>query len=213
MKLLINGIVQGVGFRPFIHKLVTEYGLYGWVRNSTDGVAIELEGSEETLTSFLQDVEKKKPKLALIERMEWNFEEELAGYNKFEIVKSAGNEERFTLISPDVCTCDDCLNELFNKNNRRYRFPFINCTNCGPRFTIIKDIPYDRDKTTMNSFPMCSECNEEYCNIEDRRYHAQPDCCYDCGPELAFCDSEGNFLDGDPIENAVKYIKSGKLLH
>lgn len=212
MKLEVNGIVQGVGFRPFIHKLVRDYNLKGWVMNTTTGVAMEVEGKEESLINFAQDIKIKSPKLAVIEKISMELYNELKSYDNFKIVKSTENEGKFTLISPDVCICDDCLRELFDKNNRRYKFPFINCTNCGPRFTIIKDVPYDRDKTTMSVFPMCSECRNEYENIEDRRYHAQPDCCFKCGPELYFMDKDGEIINADAIEAAADYIKNGSII-
>lgn len=208
----IGGIVQGVGFRPFIHKLVNEYGLKGWVKNTSFGVEMELEGNDEILYVFKEDIIRKKPMLAEIEYVKVEKLKGLIGYNDFKIIKSTGQQEKTALISPDVCICDDCLEELKDPSNRRYRFPFINCTNCGPRFTIIKDIPYDRNKTTMNSFPMCESCNEEYTDIENRRYHAQPDCCFDCGPKLFFLNDRGNKLEGDPIELAREYIKEGKII-
>lgn len=208
----VNGIVQGVGFRPFIHKLVKQYNLTGWVKNTSSGVIIEVEGKKEVLQNFFDDIKDKSPKLSEIEKISFEFYENLKEYEGFEIIKSTDDNEKFTLISPDVCICDDCLKELFSSDDRRYRFPFINCTNCGPRFTIIKDIPYDRDKTTMNVFPMCSECKREYKDIENRRYHAQPDCCYECGPRLIFYDASGKEIDGDSISMAKDILKKGKIL-
>lgn len=207
----INGIVQGVGFRPFIHRLVKEYGLNGWVKNTSTGVEMEVEGDEKNLTSFIKDIKLKSPKLSEIEKIKYSFDKNLKNYKGFNIIKSTDFSEKFTLISPDVCICDDCLRELFDSNNRRYQFPFINCTNCGPRFTIIKDIPYDRKKTTMEAFPMCEECIDEYHNIDDRRYHAQPDCCFECGPKVFFMDEKGREID-NPIETAKKYLKEGRIL-
>lgn len=212
LHLEVNGIVQGVGFRPFIHKLVEAYKLKGWVKNSSMGVIIEVEGEEDDLIGFSEDVKQKSPKLAVIEKMSAEFFDNLKNFQGFKIIKSTEDHERFTLISPDVCICDDCLRELFDKNNRRYRFPFINCTNCGPRFTIIKDIPYDRDKTTMKSFPMCTSCEGEYHDINNRRYHAQPNCCFDCGPELFFTDNKGNKINNDPIDTAKNYLRDGRII-
>ena len=137
----IHGIVQGVGFRPFIHKLVTQYRLCGFIKNTSSGVELELEGERAELERFAADVPRRAPKLAVIESMEVRYTEELAGYTDFHILKSKTEEFRNTLISPDICICDDCLRELRDKKDRRYRYPFINCTNCGPRFTIIKDVP------------------------------------------------------------------------
>lgn len=207
----VNGIVQGVGFRPFIHKLVENYGIKGWVKNTSSGVIMEVEGDNDALISFYNDIKTKNPKLSDIEKICYEYYEDIKNYDTFTIIKSTEEKEKYTLISPDVCTCDDCIEELFNPDNRRYRFPFINCTNCGPRFTIIKDIPYDRDMTTMDTFPMCNECKGEYMDIEDRRYHAQPDCCFKCGPRLFFMDTNKE-IEGDPIELAKKYIKSGKII-
>lgn len=215
MEIHVNGIVQGVGFRPFIHKLVREYGLFGYVKNTSSGVIIEVEGDKNKLQEFTRDIKLKSPKLSVIENIDINIYDELMNYEDFKIIKSTNeSNERFTLISPDVCTCEDCQRELFDKSDRRYRFPFINCTNCGPRFSIINDIPYDRDKTTMSEFIMCDDCSVEYKDIEDRRYHAQPDCCFDCGPELYFTDRNGNIQgEGeDPIKVARSYIKDGKII-
>lgn len=210
--LAVNGIVQGVGFRPFIHKLVKDYNLKGWVKNTANGVEIELEGNEEVLYKFLEDLKQKKPKLAVIESIDKQFYNEIKGYTDFNIIKSTSDTTRFTLISPDVAICDDCLNEMMDKNDRRYLFPFINCTNCGPRFTIIKDVPYDRDKTTMKLFKMCEDCENEYKDIEDRRYHAQPDCCYSCGPTLYYKNFYGDILIHDVLTHVKNDLKDGKII-
>ena len=160
-KIAVHGIVQGVGFRPFIHKLVQEYGLRGFIKNTSSGVELELEGERETLERFTEALPLRAPKLAVIEIVEAEFTAELKNYPDFRILKSKTEEFRNTLISPDICICDDCLRELRDRNDRRYRYPFINCTNCGPRFTIIKDVPYDRCKTSMSEFPMCPDCDRE----------------------------------------------------
>ena len=208
----IHGIVQGVGFRPFIHRLVSQYGLCGFIKNTSSGVELELEGEREELERFAGELPEKAPKLAVIESMEITYTDELAGYRDFRILKSKTEEFRNTLISPDICICDDCLRELWDRNDRRYRYPFINCTNCGPRFTIIKDLPYDRAKTSMSSFPMCPECDREYHDIENRRYHDQPDCCPECGPSVFFLDADGREQTGDAIELARDALKSGKII-
>lgn len=212
VHLRIHGIVQGVGFRPFIHKLVGSYGLTGYIKNTSSGVELELEGSRPALERFVRDVPERAPKLAVIESVEAEYSDELRGFTGFEIRKSLQEAVRNTLISPDICICDDCLRELFNKNDRRYRYPFINCTNCGPRFTIIKDVPYDRAKTSMSDFPMCPDCDREYRDIEDRRYHAQPDCCPECGPRVFFLGADGTELPGNAIETAREYIKAGRIV-
>ena len=208
----IHGIVQGVGFRPFIHKLVLHYKLRGTVKNTSSGVELELEGERAELERFVSDVPEKAPKLAVIENVECEYSPELKHFADFRILESKTELSRNTLISPDICICDDCLRELRDRNDRRYRYPFINCTNCGPRFTIIKDVPYDRCKTSMSEFPMCGDCDREYHDIEDRRYHAQPDCCPDCGPHVFFLDSEGREIPGDAIEIAREAVKSGKII-
>ena len=180
----VNGIVQGVGFRPFIHKQITRYCLNGWIRNTSAGAEIELEGEEPDIDSFLDDLWTRAPKLAVIRSVEFDKYPELKHYPDFRIIESKSLNSRDTLISPDVCICDDCLAQLRDPSDKRYHYPFINCTNCGPRFTIIKDVPYDRPLTTMGIFPMCPDCSKEYKTITDRRYHAQPTCCPDCGPHL-----------------------------
>ena len=208
----VSGIVQGVGFRPFIHKQITDHSLCGWIRNTSTGAEMRLEGSREALACFVEELRTKKPALALIEKIDTEVYEPLEGFTDFQIIASKSGQERDTLISPDVCTCDDCLRELFDPADRRYRYPFINCTNCGPRFTIIRDIPYDRDKTTMAAFPMCDECRVEYTGITDRRYHAQPDCCPACGPRLVFTDVSGCEIPGDPVRSAQKLLREGGIL-
>lgn len=208
----IHGIVQGVGFRPFIHKLVLHYELRGYIKNTSSGVELELEGERAELERFAADVPAKAPKLAVIESVECVYSPELRGFTGFEILQSRTEASRNTLISPDICICDDCLRELRDKNDRRYKYPFINCTNCGPRFTIIKDVPYDRCKTSMSEFPMCPDCEREYRDITDRRYHAQPDCCPVCGPRVFFLNAEGRELHGDAIELAREYLKSGRIV-
>lgn len=215
IEVEINGIVQGVGFRPFIHKLVQQYELKGYVKNTSSGVFIEAEGDIKNLHSFIEDIKYKKPTLAVIETIEYLYFENIKDFKEFKIIKSTednDNGEKFTLVSPDVCTCEDCLKELFDRSDPRYRFPFINCTNCGPRFTIIKNIPYDRNQTVMEAFPLCEECKQEYCDINNRRYHAQPDCCYSCGPTLSFTDHKGNEFPGDAIINARNYLLDNRII-
>lgn len=210
-NILIKGIVQGVGFRPFIHKLVKNYNLSGWVLNSNQGVEIEVEGKTEEINSFVNAIKEKLPPLAKIEKIEVS-QLPLVGYKEFSIKKSIVKEEdSFVLVSPDISICEDCLQELFEPHNRRFRYPFINCTNCGPRFTIIKDIPYDRKKTTMDNFKMCSLCQNEYDDIEDRRYHAQPNACADCGPQVSLYQNKRKIEGIDPLEKAVKLLKEGKI--
>lgn len=206
--LSINGIVQGVGFRPFIHKRVSDFCLTGKIRNTSFGVSLKLEGEREKVEDFTRTLVADAPPLAEIYEIKTEFSDSLCGYTGFSIEESEAGERK-TFISPDAAVCEDCLSELFDKNDRRYRYPFINCTNCGPRFTITRDIPYDRKNTTMSSFPMCEPCAEEYSDLESRRYHAQPDCCPECGPRLVFLDGDGREVAGDAVENAAKLLKSG----
>ena len=191
LRLKINGIVQGVGFRPFINRLVREYSLAGYIRNTSSGVELELDGERESLENFVIAIQPRAPKLAVIENISATYGLPPANFSGFEIRSSETEESRNTLISPDICICEDCLRELNDSRDKRFRYPFINCTNCGPRFTIIKDVPYDRARTSMSDFPMCPECEREYKDIENRRYHAQPDCCPDCGPEVTYYGPDG----------------------
>ena len=208
----IHGIVQGVGFRPFIHKLVLHYALRGTIKNTSSGVELELEGERPELERFLADLPEKAPKLAVIERVEYDFSPELKGFSDFQILTSRTEAQRNTLISPDIGICEDCLRELRDPRDRRYRYPFINCTNCGPRFTIIKDVPYDRAKTSMSAFPMCPDCDREYHDIENRRYHAQPDCCPVCGPHVYYLDAAGERVEGDAVELTRAALRDGKII-
>ena len=211
-NIQIHGIVQGVGFRPFVHRLVGEYGLTGTIRNTSSGVELELEGERATLEAFVHALPERAPVLAVIEKIETNYGGALRGYEGFQILASLREEKRNTLLSPDIGLCPDCLRELRDPKDRRYRYPFINCTNCGPRFTIIKDVPYDRPLTSMGRFPMCPDCEREYHDITNRRYHAQPDCCPVCGPRVFYCDAEGAELPGDAIELARETIKAGGIV-
>jgi hydrogenase maturation protein HypF len=179
----VNGIVQGVGFRPFVYGLAMRLGLKGWVRNTSAGVDIELDGNQDKLEAFVKALREETPPLARIDELITSVKA-VNGFTQFEIVHSEAIPEAFQPISPDVSICPDCLRELFDPHDRRYRYPFINCTNCGPRFTIIKDIPYDRPKTTMAPFEMCADCAVEYQNPLDRRFHAQPVACLECGPKV-----------------------------
>ncbi|MBO6163851.1 MAG: carbamoyltransferase HypF [Lachnospiraceae bacterium] len=214
VNIKVRGIVQGVGFRPYIHRLVEEHALAGWIRNTSYGAELMLSGEADALDAFIKALPEQAPALALIEEVTVTPSEEAKNLRDFRILPSAGALRRDTLISPDVCTCPDCLRELFDPADRRYRYPFINCTNCGPRFTIIRDIPYDRANTTMAAFPMCGPCQKEYGDIRDRRYHAQPDCCPDCGPRLQYLES-GKMSAGreeDPIKRAQEALRVGKIL-
>ena len=193
-----------------MHRLASDHGLFGWAKNTSSGLVLELEGESPAIESFLHGVRNDAPPLSNVESVSVTELMGLAGYQSFQIIPSTREDRIDTLVSPDISICDECRCELFNPDDRRYRYPFINCTNCGPRFTMIRGIPYDRAKTTMDRFPMCPECMAEYGDIKNRRYHAQPNCCPRCGPKLFFLDSKGNEGTKDPIEEALNYLKEGK---
>ena len=187
----INGIVQGVGFRPFIYNLALEHNLTGWVCNSASGVDIEVTGEAGDVSNFTAAIPQQAPPLAQIDSIEdWPIEDQSPV--GFTIIPSQDQATDFIPVSPDVAICEQCRQELFDPTDRRYRYPFINCTNCGPRFTIIKEIPYDRPKTTMAGFEMCPDCRAEYENPRDRRFHAQPVACPVCGPQVWLEDAQGS---------------------
>ncbi|MBN2049557.1 MAG: carbamoyltransferase HypF, partial [Spirochaetales bacterium] len=190
----VYGLVQGVGFRPFVYRIAAENGLSGWVKNTTRGVELEIQGSEAGVFSFLHSLEYHAPPLSRVERVISEETTPEAGRSSFEIIKSRSSSGEITRVSPDVCVCDDCLSDMETQPNR-IDYPFTNCTNCGPRFTIIRDLPYDRGKTTMESFNLCSSCRAEYEDITNRRFHAQPNACADCGPVCTFTDRHGSFSE------------------
>ena len=183
VRIHVTGIVQGVGFRPFVYGLAKRLDLTGWVRNTSAGVDIEVDGPSEVLEAFTELLEVEAPPLAQIDEIIIAIRQPNS-YSTFEILHSKVIPQAFQPISPDVSICDDCLHELFDPEDHRYLYPFINCTNCGPRFTIIEDIPYDRPNTTMADFDMCQYCAAEYSDPSNRRFHAQPVACPDCGPSV-----------------------------
>jgi hydrogenase maturation protein HypF len=207
----VEGIVQGVGFRPYVYTLATGLGLAGFVGNDVDGVFVEVEGPKDAVGEFLRTLEHDPPPLARIERVTAR---PIApdGGTSFVIAPSGPGGPRRTLISADTATCADCLRELDDPDDRRYRYPFINCTNCGPRFTIVRDVPYDRPFTTMAPFAMCQACAAEYHDPADRRFHAQPVCCPACGPRLTLRDRAGSPLPGDPLSRAAGLLADGQIL-
>jgi len=208
----VRGIVQGVGFRPFVYQLAVKYNLKGWVCNTSEDVKIEVEGQAEYIEQFLVALQEQTPPRASIERITTT-RCPPARYETFEIRHSVAEEGKYQLISPDIATCQDCLKEILDPEDRRYRYPFTNCTNCGPRFTIIKDIPYDRPLTTMNPFQMCPECQAEYDNPLNRRFHAQPNACPKCGPRLELVDNQGNSIDStDAIATTSQLLREGKIV-
>jgi hydrogenase maturation protein HypF len=210
-RVRVEGIVQGVGFRPFVHALAGRLGLAGLVGNDAGGVFVEVEGSAETVERFLEALAAEAPPLAVIERVTAT-RLTPTGIRGFAIAPSQAGGERQALVSPDTATCPDCLGELADPSDRRYRYPFINCTNCGPRFTIVRDVPYDRPATTMAGFAMCADCAREYHDPAHRRFHAQPVCCPECGPALALLDRDGRAADGDPLEGAAARLRDGAVV-
>ncbi|MCP4575725.1 MAG: carbamoyltransferase HypF [Deltaproteobacteria bacterium] len=208
----IEGIVQGVGFRPFIYQLAGRYGLSGYVGNTDFGVDLEVEGSDANITSFMASVVTSPPPLAHIASVQWT-DIPVKNQQSFEITKSKSRRERSALISPDAGICEDCSRELLDPLDRRFRYPFINCTNCGPRYTIIKDIPYDRIATTMASFKMCPVCQKEYEDPADRRFHAQPNACWVCGPVPSLYDANGKkMVCDDPVRETISLLQQGAVL-
>ncbi|MCX8069676.1 MAG: acylphosphatase, partial [Thermodesulfovibrionales bacterium] len=178
----VRGIVQGVGFRPFIFNLAERFNLKGSVKNTSQGVEIDIEGNE--VDTFVELLKKESPPLSMIDKIE-TCQLPIQYFKEFRILES-DSTSGFTLISPDISICADCLRELLDSNNRRFQYPFINCTNCGPRYSITQRVPYDRPNTTMAIFKMCNDCLTEYHNPRDRRFHAQPNACPVCGPQLSF---------------------------
>ncbi len=211
-RLEVRGTVQGVGFRPFIYRLAREQQLSGWVQNTSGSVVIEVEGDEEALSRFLDSLPRRAPPMAHIENVAAT-SQPVRGESGFFIRESRAEAERCQPISPDVATCGECLREVFSPGDRRYLYPFTNCTDCGPRFTIIRDIPYDRPLTTMRDFTMCPDCREEYDDPLDRRFHAQPNACPRCGPALRLTDTAGTDISGpDVIGRVVELLGEGDIV-
>ncbi|MBN2168740.1 MAG: carbamoyltransferase HypF, partial [Actinobacteria bacterium] len=211
LQISVTGIIQGVGFRPFIYRKACELGLKGSVCNTNLGVTINLSGEPEKLDQFINAVKGEAPPAAVIDSITVQrispFEND-----RFEISKSTVSGDREVLISPDLGTCEECVKELFDPADRRYRYPFINCTNCGPRFTIIENTPYDRRSTSMSSFTMCDQCREEYEDPMNRRFHAQPNACPRCGPRLLLVNREGEKLPGEPVDVVSEMLKRGEIV-
>jgi len=210
-KATIRGIVQGVGFRPFVYQLAKKNGLGGYVVNTSEGVDIEVEGELQKVEAFFGQIQADSPPLARITSVETHYLPH-CHYQDFVIRPSRIEAQQSVLISPDICICEDCLKEMNDPGDHRYRYPFINCTNCGPRYTIIRDIPYDRENTTMASFTMCERCQREYDDPMNRRFHAQLNACFDCGPHLSLYDHAGQVLHGiDPVGKTRELLKEGKI--
>jgi hydrogenase maturation protein HypF len=203
-RVFIQGVVQGVGFRPFVYALASRLMLRGWVRNTSAGVEIAVDGTGEALEAFVKALQEQAPPLARIDTLRLE-PHDPDGFTSFDILQSQALPRAFQPVSPDVGTCSDCLREMFDPADRRYRYPFINCTNCGPRFTIIRDIPYDRPLTTMAAFEMCAACAAEYRDPRDRRFHAQPVACPSCGPQIWLEQGGARIGEG---EQAVRLARS-----
>ena len=218
-RIHITGIVQGVGFRPFVYNLALQKGLTGWVCNTSAGVDIEVNGNPDDISIFIQAIKSEAPPLSRIDSLEAH-SIPAHDYSSFEIVESVALPDAFQPISPDICICPDCLKELFDPADRRYRYPFINCTNCGPRLTIIDDIPYDRPNTTMRDFNMCPDCQAEYTDPSNRRFHAQPIACPVCGPQVWFeystssnkSNPRSSIKGDEAILTTQKLLKKGKIV-
>ena len=215
VRARVEGTVQGVGFRPHAYRLASELGCSGWVRNDERGVLLEVEGDERSVIAFLALLESRAPPLATIERV-WPQELAPRGGSGFAILQSRSGSESRAPISPDTATCEACLHELLDPGDRRHRYPFINCTDCGPRFTIIRAVPYDRPQTTMSGFAMCERCAAEYDDPADRRFHAQPNACALCGPRARLTDALGNELDpgdaSDAVSSAARALLAGAIV-
>ncbi len=202
-SIKITGVVQGVGFRPFIYNLASYFNINGYVTNDENGVLIEIETTKDILDKFCKQIKEQKPPLSQIESINIKSINQKKIYTDFQIIKSKSSDNLTVMVPSDISICDDCKKELEDKNNRRYQYPFISCTNCGPRFSIIKNLPYDRINTSMDKFPMCKKCEKEYTNPKDRRYHAQTIGCFDCGPKI---------ISDETIDEIVEFIKDGKII-
>ncbi len=213
VKIVIRGVVQGVGFRPFIFRLAKELGIKGWIINSSQGVFIDAEAERNTLESFIIRIETDKPKNSYIQSFEHTWLD-AEGFTSFEIRESKESGIKTALVLPDISTCNDCLEEIFDPDNRRYLYPFTNCTNCGPRYSIIADLPYDRCNTTMGEFEMCPECRAEYSDPLNRRFHAEPTACPKCGPQVTLTGIDGKVLyeKHEAILGAVNALRDGKII-
>ncbi len=213
--MLVKGVVQGVGFRPFVYRLAIEKGLSGFVQNRGDaGVKIVIEGEASQLDGFINELRAKKPPLSEIDDIIVDYRKENVGYSTFKIESSfTGGEERGSIIPPDISICDKCVKELGNKHDRRYQYFFITCTDCGPRYTLINRLPYDRNNTSMNFFKMCTKCSREYGSKNDRRFHAQTNACSKCGPQLKLTDNKGESLGIiDDIKKVGQLLDEGNIL-
>lgn len=213
VEILVRGIVQGVGFRPFVFKLASRFKISGTVTNTSSGVIIQAHSAADDLGSFIEALSAEAPPLARIIDLQYTALESPLRAESFSIIASQVSENVQAIIPPDIAICDDCQKELIDSEDHRFHYPFTNCTNCGPRFTIVEAIPYDRPKTSMKIFPMCASCAEEYKAPENRRFHAQPNACPDCGPSISWHDSQGILLPcDDVIKTAVSALGDNKIV-
>jgi hydrogenase maturation protein HypF len=213
LGVTVRGAVQGVGFRPFVYRLAAELGLAGWVRNSVQGVFLEVEGGREKLDTFLRRLYDEKPPLSYFQSVESSFLD-ATGIRDFKILSSDEDGRKIAVVLPDAAVCSDCVKEIYDPLDRRFRYPFTNCTNCGPRYSIIEAVPYDRPHTSMKKFRMCDSCYAEYVDPRDRRFHAQPNACPECGPRLGFWDKHGRDLSelDDPLLAAAQSLRDGEIV-
>ena len=212
-KIEVEGVVQGVGFRPFVYNLALKYDIKGWVNNDDKGVNIVLYSTLEKIEKFLTELKKNPPKLANIDSITVK-DSKKEIFSSFEIIKSTNSNNKTTIVSPDMSICDDCIDDINDENNFRYSYALTNCTNCGPRYSIIETVPYDRDNTSMSEFELCSKCKEEYENPTNRRYHAQPVACKECGPRITLYDNDNKNIENDieAIQKLAQLIKGGKIV-
>jgi hydrogenase maturation protein HypF len=214
IRIRIRGIVQGVGFRPFVYQLAQKHCIKGSVRNDTEGVLVYAEGSAEGIDAFCREIRYNPPPLSSI-RSITSSQAEKVGYEHFTIERSEISAKRFTFLPPDVAVCEECLREFFCEGDRRYRYPFITCTNCGPRFSIVRDIPYDRSNTSMDKFIMCDPCQHEYGDPLNRRFHTQPNACHTCGPRLSLYSTDGSFMTDeidDIVSRTLDFLRDGRII-
>ena len=210
-RISVRGVVQGVGFRPFVWRLAERHGLTGWVRNADGVVEIHAEGPPAALDAFAVEIGGSPPPLAVVDDVSWAAAD-VRGFPGFDVDLSVDGGSGDRLVPPDAATCETCLSELFDPNDRRYRYPFVNCTDCGPRFTIIEALPYDRARTSMRAFPMCESCRREYEAPGDRRFHAEPVACPACGPRLELRDASGGRIEGDVVDVVATMLRGGAIV-
>ena len=211
-EIKIYGVVQGVGFRPYIYKQAVKYNIKGWVSNQGSAVLMQIEGNRKNIKDFLLSIIKNPPSLAKIEKVKVNIRE-FKAWENFKIRQSLTEETGIKFIGTDVSICPECLKDIINPSNNRYNYAFTNCTNCGPRYSLIKSLPYDRENITMDIFKMCPDCEKEYSNPLNRRFHAQTNCCPNCGPKLNLLNNAGEeVICKDKIFKTIEILKDGKIV-